>query len=129
MTSRDDFLISLRPEINTIDYEKHVNPIENFQNITLRPIIKFHHEYWIQSFKKYLQIRKNIFFNLTLEERLQYIEKMFHSDHLYKKELINNIVSFFTLDEFSFYNINTNKVNKRILNILKERYIDISKKL
>lgn len=129
MISRDDFLISLKPEINTIDYEKHINPIEEFQNSTLRPIIKFHHEFWIQSFKRHLKLRKNVFFNLTTSERELYIANIFNSDINYKKEVINNIVSFFTTEELSFYYKNISELNKRITNILHERYLDISKNL
>lgn len=129
MNSRDNKLILLRPEIPKIDIKIIENEIELFQNETLRPIIKFNHDFWMISLKNYLEKRKNVFFNLKADERENYITSIFKSDNSYKKELLGNVLSFLTTKEIQYYFVKQNDINKRIINILKERFLDISKNM
>jgi hypothetical protein len=66
MKTKDDLLLEIRGEsIGSIT--EHSSSEEKFQNQTLRPILKFQNDLYIEVFRNYAIKQKNAFFSLTPE--------------------------------------------------------------
>ena len=98
--------------------------VEKFQNEVIRPIIKMQHNLLIAFFKSYVQQRKIDFISLTLEKKNKHIRSMLTKDINFKNILLGSIIGHFSMDEFSFYHKNTSEVNRRIVQITKQRLQD-----
>lgn len=98
--------------------------VEKFQNEVIRPIIKMQHNLLIAFFKSYVQQRKIDFISLTLEKKTKHIRSMLTKDINFKNILLGSIIGHFSMDEFSFYHKNTSEVNRRIVQITKQRLQD-----
>jgi len=98
--------------------------VEKFQNEVIRPIIKMQHNLLIAFFKSYVQQRKIDFISLTLEKKTKHIRSMLTKDINFKNILLGSIIGHFSMDEFSFYHQNTSEVNRRIVQITKQRLQD-----
>ncbi|WP_395074944.1 glyoxalase [Flavobacterium sp.] len=94
---------------------------EAFQNITLRPILKLQNDLFIQVFINYAIKQKNVFFALTVDKKLNYIENAIHRDIKFRNLLKGMIIGFFTVNEFQEYIKNSSNLNKRMMNLLIER--------
>ena len=98
--------------------------VERFQNKVIRPIIKMQHNFLIAFFKSYVQQRKIDFISLTLEKKNKHIRSMLTKDINFKNILLGSIIAHFSIDEFSFYHQKTSEVNRRIVQITKQRLQD-----
>ena len=98
--------------------------VEKFQNEVIRPIIKMQHNLLIAFLKSYVQQRKIDFISLTLEKKTKHIRSMLTKDINFKNILLGSIIGHFSMDEFSFYHKNTSEVNRRIVQITKQRLQD-----
>lgn len=98
--------------------------VERFQNEVIRPIIKMQHNLLIAFFKSYVQQRKIDFISLTLEKKNKHIRSILTKDVNFKNILLGSIIGHFSMDEFSFYHQNTSEVNRRIVQITKQRLQD-----
>ena len=47
---------------------------ERFQNETIRPILKLQNPLFILVFKNYIEKRKSVFYDLSLDKKMIYIE-------------------------------------------------------
>lgn len=97
---------------------------ELFQNTTLRPIIKLQHDLFVVVFKNYIRKRKNVFYELTLAKQLAYIDNAIHKDMKFRNSIKGMIIGHFTVEEYAIYIENSSALNKRMMNIVKERLID-----
>ncbi len=116
-----DTKIKQRPVILSAEVRENMSEIEKFQNATLRPIVKMLHPILILSFKNYLQYKMKVFFDVSEEKRLVYIQTIFQKNIPYKNQLRGMVIGHFTLEEFEIYNKLESEANKRILDIVKER--------
>lgn len=98
--------------------------VERFQNEVIRPIIKMQHNLLIAFFKSYVQQRKIDFISLTLEKKNKHIRSILTKDVNFKNILLGSIIGHFSMDDFSFYHQNTSEVNRRIVQITKQRLQD-----
>lgn len=98
--------------------------VERFQNKVIRPIIKMQHNFLIAFFKSYVQQRKIDFISLTLEKKNKHIRSMLTKDINFKNILLGSIIAHFSIDEFPFYHQKTSEVNRRIVQITKQRLQD-----
>lgn len=121
MESRDTQLLSLRPKLPNIRLDSTMSPDESFQNITLRPIVKLQNDLLVAVYKNYISKHKNVFQNLTVEARLDYIDNSIQKDIKFRNALKGIIIGQFTLSEYELYIQNFSALNKRIMNIVKER--------
>jgi len=80
MSDRDQNLKVLRPLIPTISEKNITSDSEQFQNKTLRPILKLQHDLLLQIFQQNVIQRKNIFQKLSPEKKLEYIENNIRKD-------------------------------------------------
>lgn len=97
---------------------------EQFQNGTLRPIIKFQNPLLVAAYRNYIQKHKNFFYGLVLEKRLEYIEHAIQKDMKFRNSLKGMIIGQFTIEEYETYIQNSSALNKRMMNMVVERIKD-----
>ena len=124
MATRSEHLLSIRPVISSAKIYDSMSSDELFQNKTLRPIIKMQHDLFIAVFKNYIKKRKNVFYDLTLQKQLAYIDNAIHKDMKFRNSLKGMIIGQFTTEEYELYMENSSALNKRMMNIVKERLLD-----
>jgi len=121
MESRDSVLLGLRPTIESAKVLPTMSSDEIFQNKTLRPVAKLQDDLLVAVFKNYAKKHKNVFYDLSVEKRLDYIENAIHKDMKFRNSLKGIIIGQFTLEEYEIYIQNSSDLNKRMMNIVKER--------
>lgn len=121
MDLRDITLLQLRPEIPTAKIFPSTSTEESFQNETLRPIVKLQDDLMVAVFRNYIRKHKNVFYDLSVEKRLDYIENAIHKDMKFRNSLKGMMIGQFTLEEYEKYIQNSSALNKRMMNIVKER--------
>lgn len=120
MEARDTHVLELRGEtLGTITNQSSSEEI--FQNMTLRPILKTQNDLFIQVFINYAIKQKNVFFSLSPEKKMQYIENVIQRDIKFRNSLKGMIIALFTLDEYAEYIRISSNLNKRMMNMLIER--------
>lgn len=122
METRDSILLSMRPEIPSAKTYPNTSEEERFQNETLRPIAKLQRNLLLAVFRNYIEKHKNVFYELSLEKRLDYIENSIHKDTKFRNSLKGIIVGQFTLEEYEQYIQNSSALNKRVMDIVKDRF-------
>ena len=120
METRDNNVLQLRGETLGI-VNNQSSSEELFQNKTLRPILKLQNDLFIQVFINYALKQKNVFFTLTPEKKMAYIENVIHRDIKFRNSLKGMVIAFFTLDEYAEYIQISSNLNKRMMNMLIER--------
>ena len=123
MSSRDSYLKSLRPDILTKTIKTEMSTEEYFQNTVLRPIIKFQNDLLIAVFLQFCRKYKNVFFDLSIEKKVLYIESVIAKDSKLRSSFRDMIIGLFSVQEYSEYLINASALNKRMTGIVKERLI------
>ena len=121
METRDSMLLALRPEIPSARVNDKMTSAEYFQNNTLRPIAKLQDGLLLAAFRNYVRKHKNVFYDLSLEKRLDYIENAIHKDMKFRNSLKGMIIGQFTIDEYETYIEDSSALNKRMMKIVKER--------
>ena len=121
MDSRDSALIALRPELPNVRIDNSMSADEIFQNKTLRPIIKLQNDLLVAVFKNYIRKHKNVFLQITIDNRLEYIDNAVQKDIKFRNSLKGIIIGLFTVEEYNLYILNSSALNKRMMNIVKER--------
>ncbi|WP_333601044.1 glyoxalase [Flavobacterium sp.] len=120
MEARDIHVLELRGEaLGTINQQSSLE--EAFQNKTLRPILKIQNDLFIAVFINYAIKQKNVFFSLTPEKKMAYIENVIQRDIKFRNSLKGIIIGLFTVDEYNEYIQNSSNLNKRMMNMLIER--------
>nr|WP_294776296.1 glyoxalase [uncultured Flavobacterium sp.] len=120
MEARDNNVLELRGEsLGTINSQSSLEEV--FQNKTLRPILKLQNDLFIQVFINYAMKQKNVFFSLTPEKKMAYIENVIQRDIKFRNSLKGMVIAFFTLEEYAEYIQNSSNLNKRMMNMLIER--------
>ena len=123
MSSRDSYLKSLRPDILTKTIKTEMSSEEYFQNTVLRPIIKFQNDLLIAVFLQFCKKYKNVFFDLSTEKKILYIESSIIKDSKLRSSFRDLIIGLFSVEEYSEYLKNASALNKRMTGIIKERLI------
>jgi hypothetical protein len=124
MNHRDDYLEALRPDIPNARVDEQMTQEEQFQNATLRPIVKLQHELLIEVFRNYIHKHKNVFYGLTSDKRIDYIENAVNRDQKFRNMLKGSIIGQFTVPEYLSYINNSSALNKRMMNLVRERLIN-----
>ncbi|MCL9770219.1 glyoxalase [Flavobacterium sp. HXWNR69] len=120
MKSKEESLLEIRgASIGTIT--EHSSSEEKFQNQTLRPILKFQNELFIEVFRNYATKQKGVFFTLSPEKKIQYIDNAIQRDMKLRNLLEGMVIGMFTVTEFKDYTQNSSNLNKRMMNLLMER--------
>ena len=124
MESRDQNLLNLRPEILSAKLNNNMSFEERFQNTTLRPVIKLQNDLLMEVFKNYITKHKNVFYELSLEKRIDYIENTIHKDMKFRNSIKGMIIGQFTKREYEIYIKDSSALNKRMMNIVKEKFLN-----
>ena len=120
METRDSLLAAQkRTTIGLVT--ENSSPEEKFQNETLRPILKFQNDLFIEVFKNYAVKQKGVFFSLSPDKKMNYIENTIQRDIKFRNSLKGIIIGMFTVSEYKVYIQNSSNLNKRMMNLLIER--------
>ncbi len=123
MNDRPNDLIKIRPVLN-LKKSSQITDEESFQNETLRPIIKLQSLILIETYKNYISKHKNVFYELSNEKKLDYIENSINKNQKFRNLLKGMIVGLFTIEEYHNYKKNSSSLNKRMMNIILKRLQD-----
>jgi hypothetical protein len=97
---------------------------ERFQNETIRPILKLQNPLFIMVFNSYIEKRKRVFYDLSLDKKMIYIESSIVKDQKFHNSLKGIIIGHFTVAEYQQYILNSSSLNKRMMNMLVKRLQD-----
>lgn len=123
MTTRTTDLINLRPIISAAKLYESMSSEERFQNTTLRPVIKCQNELLVAAFRNYINKHKNVFYALSTQKQLDYIENAIQKDMKFRNSVKGMIIGLFTVEEYELYITNSSALNKRMMNLVKERLV------
>ena len=103
MSPRDQKILQQRPDIPTSKINDQMSAEEYFQNATLRPILKLQNDLFLLVFRNYITKHKNVFYDLSLEKKLQYIEQSIQKDIKFRNALKGMVIGLFTEKEYETY--------------------------
>ncbi|WP_435131963.1 glyoxalase [Formosa sp. A9] len=124
MTTRHNNLKAIRPETSLGTLSENMSSDERFQNETLRPIIKFQEDLFIEVLKNYIAKHKNVFYGLSLPKKIAYVENAIQKDMKFRNSVKGMIIGQFTVEEYLRYIENSSALNKRMMNITKEQLLN-----
>jgi len=124
MNDRSTELLRFRPVLPNARVTEEMSSDEQFQNATLRPIIKFQNALLVAAFRNYVNKHKNFFYGLILPKRLEYIEHAIQKDMKFRNSLKGMIIGQFTVEEYGSYIQNSSALNKRMMNMVIDRLKD-----
>ena len=90
MMKRDSNLVDIRPIIKSAIINSNMSFDEQFQNATLRPVIALQNDLLIEVFKNYIVKRKNVFYELSSEKQVDYIDHAIHKDMKFRNSSKRN---------------------------------------
>ncbi len=123
MDSRHSILSTIRPEIPNSTIHDSMSADERFQNLVLRPIIKFQNDLFIAVFKNYIVKHKSVFLDLSLDKRIAYIENAIQKDMKLRNAMKGMIIGLFTVEDYQVYIKNSSALNKRMMALVKQRLV------
>lgn len=121
MNGRHNDLLKIRPKIKKVKDLPNMSDDERFQNETIRPILKLQNPLFILVFKNYIEKRKRVFYDLSLDEKMIYIESSIVKDQSFHNSLKGIIIGHFTVAEYRQYILHFSSLNKRMMNMLIKR--------
>ena len=113
----------IRPVLKNL-INSNTSNIERFQNEVIRPIIKMQNNLLVVFFEDYLKNRKIEFYILKYEDQENKINTILTKDINFKNILLGSIVGHFDDNEIKVYLKYTSELNKRIIQIIKQRLLD-----
>jgi len=124
MNDRPNDLLRIRPEIKKIQHFDQMSVQERFQNQTLRPILKLQNPLFIVVFRNYIEKHKDVFYDLSTEKRLAYIENAIFKDQKFRNALKGMVIGQFTVSEYEKYTQQSSALNKRMMQMVMTRLQD-----
>jgi len=113
----------IRPVLKNL-INSNTSDLERFQNQVIRPIIKMQNNFLVMFFEDYLKNRKIEFYILKYEDQENKINTILTKDINFKNILLGSIVGHFDDNEIKVYLKSTSELNKRIIQIIKQRLLD-----
>ena len=124
MNDRPNDLLRIRPEIKKTQTFEKMGIEERFQNETLRPILKLQNPLLIEVFQNYIQKRKGVFYELSVEKKLDYIESSLIKDQKFRNSVKGMLIGHFTVAEYKVYQQQSSSLNKRMMHLVIDRLKD-----
>ena len=121
---RDKNIVLLRPKVNSNKNISYKNDIEKFQNVVLRPILKFQNDLLVELFIFEFEKTKTKFDLINNEQKIKLIINNLKYNNKLKQILLGTIIGMFSNKDITFYKTNYSKINKRIFSMLNDRLID-----
>ena len=98
-----------------------ISSAEQFQNDTLRPILKAQNELLVALFRHYLQKRKIAFERFSPEDQLAHIEQIIRKDLQFRSLLLGTIVGHLSPAQYLIFLQDEEELNRRAINMLIRR--------
>ena len=114
----------VRPKLPDALTDGELKEEELFQNMVLRPLIKMQHDLLIMRVKSHFSSKRVLFNVMDNKKRTEAIIKAFQSDHSLKKEIQGMITGQLSIVEFQQYLKTERSLNKRIIQMVRNRMID-----
>ena len=116
----EEKLLALRPDISAKKVDQTLS--EEFQNTTIRPILKYQHSILIVFFNSNVHVQYIVSANYSLLKKQNQL-KLFVSKQLaFRAQLLGIVTGLFTDAEFEFYLSEKVNIDKRIANMILERF-------
>lgn len=112
--------LDLRPSLE-IEILETSTATEQFQNQTLRPILKLQNDIYASLFSTYATRQKADYESLSGAKKRTFIEQSLQKDSVLKNTFIGITIGMFTLQELETYNPESKDYNRRIITMLIER--------
>lgn len=119
MNLRTQLIHSIRPHLELDSTQS--TPAEQFQNQTLRPILKFQHELLVAAFRAYIDKRHGVFFQLSAKDRLEWIKNSIQKDQSLRNTLTGMVLGHFSLEEWNSFQANEAEHSRRLIQMLIQR--------
>ncbi len=116
---RDGYLLELRPHLNLNSASSLAE--EQFQNQTLRPILKVQHELLLAIFRQYLADKSIAFESMSAFKQRVIIEHAVKKDLPVRHTLMGCIMGLFTREEYTIYLENRIALGKRLTSLIIQR--------
>ena len=114
----------VRPNLPESLVGGHLKEEELFQNMVLRPVIKMQHDILILRVQSYFLSKKVVFHMMDKKKRVNAIESAFQNDNPFKKEIQGMILGQLNPEEFQRYLKSERSMNKRIIQMVRNRMLD-----
>ena len=114
----------VRPNLPESLVEGNLKEEELFQNMVLRPVIKMQHDVLILRVQSHFLSKKVVFHIMDKKKRVNAIESAFQNDNPFKKEIQGMILGQLTIEEFKTYLKSERSMNKRIIQMVRNRMLD-----
>ena len=121
MNDRPNDLKRIRPQIKKTITFSQISDDERFQNETLRPILKLQNPLLVAVFKNYIEKYKGVFYELSVEKRLAYIENALFKNQKFRNAVKGMIIGHFTVAEYEEYCSRSSALNKRMMQMVLTR--------
>lgn len=112
--------LDLRPTLE-IEILETSTAIEQFQNQTLRPILKLQNDIYVSLFTTYATRQKSDYDSLSGAKKRTFIELSLQKDIVLKNTFIGITIGMFTIEELETYSLESKEYNRRIITMLIER--------
>ena len=113
----------LRPVLKNL-INSNTSDLERFQNEVIRPIIKMQNNLLVAFFNNYIRNRKIEFNKLEAEFQENKINSILTKDINFKNILLGSIIGHFNKNEIKIYLKSKSELNKRIIQMVKQRLQD-----
>ena len=113
----------LRPVLKNL-INSNTSDLERFQNEVIRPIIKMQNNLLVAFFNNYIRNRKIEFNKLEAEFQKNKINTILTKDINFKNILIGSILGHLNKNEIEIYLKSKSELNKRIIQMVKQRLQD-----
>ena len=114
----------VRPKLPDSLTEGKLKEEELFQNMVLRPVIKMQHDVLILRVKSYFSSKRVMFNVMDKKKRTLAIEKAFLGDNAFKKEIQGMVLGQLDTTEYQRYLKYERTMNKRIIQMVRNRMLD-----
>ena len=114
----------VRPKLPDAITEGELKEEELFQNMVLRPVVKMQHDLLIMRLKSHFRSKRVLFNVMDNKKRTEVVIQAFQSDLNLKKEIQGMITGQLSLVEFQQYLKSERSLNKRIIQMVRNRMID-----
>jgi hypothetical protein len=122
MITRDENLLKIRPELNL--NSENSTELEQFQNITLRPVLKLQNQVFINLFKEHLFATKRQISIYNTKAQKTLVRETIAKNHNLRNSFVHSVIGVLTNDEFNFYVQHKKEVSKRIISMVQKRIQD-----
>jgi pyoverdine/dityrosine biosynthesis protein Dit1 len=114
-------LETIRPDIKSIKNDLQSSEAERFQNVTIRPILKFQNSLILSLVNNHLFKHKIILSEMSQEKRFDTIKSILLNDRKFHELMTGIVVGLFTDQELTSYFSNEKELKKRITKMMIKR--------